>query len=62
MLMGNYTIAAKQGAILKFSYIGCKPQSVKVTKAQINGANGRRCQYAERGRCYGIRIETRTTW
>ena len=33
---GNYTIAAKQGAILKFSYIGCKPQSVKVTKAQIN--------------------------
>lgn len=33
---GNYTITAKQGATLQFSYIGCKPQSVKVTKTQIN--------------------------
>ena len=33
---GNYTITTKQGAMLQFSYIGCKLQTVKVTKAQIN--------------------------
>lgn len=33
---GNYSIKADEGQTLVFSYVGCKPQEIKVTSSRID--------------------------